>query len=312
MIYDFAEIEKYIPAKVTPNFGVLEDTGVRWPNVTKYAFRGHTDLDVLWNEKTRFLRIRGSLAFAFQNHNTHFTQNDFQSSIRFLQNCIGVALFDAHVNEFEAGVLLEVPFNPEAFFNAHLQIKGMKTIPKDYGRYFEDSITLVKMYDAGRRIKQVVPQSVRNTLQTDYGYKSDAHYVRIENHYKKPAIRFKQTPFWVADLLTPDFGERCKLDLLTTYESIMQSAYQLPTDKKDLSASNIYLLALKQAEGRFGFNAEEVILSLLKTIPEGVLTKEDRKKRRAKIREDFKKLTSADSGKSAFDVSGLLREKLEL
>lgn len=312
MIYDFAEIEKYIPAKVTPNFGVLEDTGVRWPNVTKYSFKGHTNLDVLWNEQTRFLKIRGSMAFVFQNHNFHFTREDFQSSIRYLQSLLGVSLFDAQVNEFEAGALLEVPFNPKPFFNAHLEIKGMKTIPKDYGRYFEDSVVLVKMYDAGRRIKQVVPQSVRNALQTDYGYKPDAYYVRIENHYKKPEIRFKQRSLLVADLLTCEFGERCKLDLLTTYESIMQSAYQLPTDKKDLSVSALYLLALKEVEGRFGINAEDIILSVLKAIPEGALTKEDRKKRRAKIREDFKKLTSADSGKSAFDVSGLLRESLAL
>lgn len=92
----------------------------------------------------------------------------------------------------------------------------------------------------------------------------------------------------------------------------MQSVYQIPTDKKDLSASNLYLLALKQAEGRFGFNAEDLILLLLKTIPEDVLTKEDRKKRRAKIREDFAKLPSTASGKSAFDVSELLRKNLEL
>lgn len=55
-----------------------------------------------------------------------------------------------------------------------------------------------------------------------------------------------------------------------------------------------------------------LILSSLKTIPEGVLTKEDRKKRRAKIREDFAKLPSTDSGKIAFDVSELLRENLGL
>lgn len=208
MIYDFAEIEKYVPAKVTPNFFFLEDTGVRWPNVVKYAFKGHTDLDVLWNEQTQFLKIRGSLAFSFQNHNTHFTQNDFQSSVRFLQNCIGVSLFDAHVNEFEEGVLLEVPFNPEALFNAHLQIKGMKTKPQDYGKYFEDAVLRVKLYDAGRRIKQVVPQSVRNTLQRYFGYKTDAHYIRIENHYKKPSIRFKQSPLLVADLVGAEF---CKI-----------------------------------------------------------------------------------------------------
>lgn len=69
--------------------------------------------------------------------------------------------------------------------------------PKDYGRYFEDSVTLVKMYDAGRRIKQVVPQSVRNALQTDYGYKPDAHYVRIENHYKKPKFVLNKPLFWL-------------------------------------------------------------------------------------------------------------------
>lgn len=75
MIYDFVEIEKYVQVKVTPNFFFLEDTGIRWPNVTKYAFKGYTDLDFIWNEKTRFLRIRGSLPFAFQGHNVQFILN---------------------------------------------------------------------------------------------------------------------------------------------------------------------------------------------------------------------------------------------
>lgn len=312
MIYDFVEIEKYVPAKVSINFDFLKDTGIRWPNVKKYIFRGHTDLDFFWNEATRFLKIRGSLAFAFQSHNTHFTQSDFQSCLRFLGDNIGMNLFDAHVNAFEAGALLEVPFKPEALFNTHLKIKGMRVRPFDHGKYFEDSVIRLKIYDGGRRLKQVVPQSVRNELQRDFGYKPDAHYLKIENHYKRPEIRFKQSRLLVADLVGADFGERCKNDLLITYQSIMQSAYRLPTDKKDLSASALYLLALKDAEGRFGFDAEELFLSLLKAIPDEVLTKEDKKKRRAKYRQDAGRLSSFTSGKGDFDVSERLREVLGL
>lgn len=228
-----------------------------------------------------------------------------------MQDGIAVSLFDAHVKAFETGALLEVPFKPEGFFNAHLKIKGMKNISQDHGRYFEDAVLRVKLYDAGRRIKQVVRQSVRNRLKTDFGYKPDGNYIRIENHYKRPEIRFKKGPLLVADLVGAEFGERCKNDLVQTYDSIMQrSTYQLPTSKKNLSTSNLYLLAPKEAETRFGFNAEELISSTLKTIPDGVLTKEDYKKRLAKIRKDLKRLTSSTSGKSAFDISEKLREVL--
>jgi len=282
------------------------------PNNTKYTFEGFKDLSIIWNKETRFLKVEGSLAYTFYGHDFQFSPTDFKNSLRFVQDFVGVSLFDAHVLKFEAGTVLKIHFKPEAFLMAHQKIKGMKTKPFDHGKYFENQVLRFKIYDANRRIQQTLSKSCRNDLQTNFGYEPNANYIKIENHYKKPEIHFKQRPLLVTDLFKPDFQNQLKNDLLTTYQSTMKSTYTLPTTKKELSVSALYLLRLKQVENQFGLNVEEGLLALLKAIPEDVLTHGDRKHRRAKIREDLKRTQSNGTHKSPYDVSELLKENLGL
>ena len=311
MIYDFAEIEKYIPAKVTPNFGALEDTGRRYGEVRELVFNRLSPLPVFWNERTRFLKIRGSLAFAYQAHNYQFSTADLNDFVRYLQDVFGLTLFDAHVTKLEAGVLLEVPFSPEAFFATHLRVKGMKTVPFDFGRYFKSPAFTMKLYDAGRRLKQIVPKEVRNDLQSLYGYNPGANYIRIENHYHKPAICLKQSPILLADLTNEVFQARCRADLLNTYETIVKTPpLLLPEAKKDLTASTIPLIVLKALEGKFGFDAETEVFNFLKTLPKDLLPPEDRKKRSQQLRANFGRITGPASTSTTYDLTDSLREKL--
>ena len=312
MIFDYVEIEKYIPAKVKPNFGYLVDTENVNFGYRKFIFDGMSNLSIYWHEQNRFLRIRGSLPYAFQKHNFNFTNQDVREAGKYLEEFLGLTLFDAMVTTFEAGIWLEVPFRPDAYFRFHERIKSMKTISFDRGRYFEDSILKVKMYDAGYNLKTKTSSDVRFALQSDFGYSEDLN-LKIENHYKKPEIQFKQRPIQLLDLTYEEFTERCKIDLLATYQSIVKTpTMSMPTDKKNLSSSTIPLIALKQLEQKFGFNTEVEILAILKSIPKDVLSSEDRKKRKKQLLENLGKISSPTDGLNLFDVSDLLRKKLEV
>lgn len=313
MIFDYCEIEKYIPCKVKPNFSYLVDTGNVNFGYRKFSFVGLTDLFVYWNEETRFLRITGSFPYAFQKHNFNFTNRDVQEAGKYLQDYLGLTLFDARVNKFEAGLFIEVPFSPDAYMKVHEGIKGMKTIRFERGVYFEDSILKVKLYDAGYNIKTKTTNDVRTALQADFGYSDRLDYLKVENHYKKPEVRLKQRPIQLLDLCCEDFTNRCKLDLLATYQSIIKTpALAMPTDKKNLTSSTIPLIVLKQLEQKFGFNTEFEILAVLKSIPQNILTGEDRKKRRKQLLENLGKISSPISQKTSFDLSELLMKKLEV
>ncbi|WP_394990784.1 hypothetical protein [Emticicia sp.] len=174
-------------------------------------------------------------------------------------------------------------------------MQGFKRKEYDKGVYFVDKILKVKLYDAGYRIK-TVPDTFINALKSDIGFKRDTYYIRVENHYLKPQIHFKERNIKLETLFNESFNELCKIDLINTYKSISKmKPHVMPSDKKLLNSSTIILLCLMELSMFYGFDAEKELLSYLKGIPKEFLPTNDRKQRKRLIIENFVKVSMGGS-----------------
>ena len=275
-------------------------------------------MEVWINEVNNLLKVKGSPPYYWQGHNFSFGREALRESIQDISGRLKINLWEAELSRFEFGSIIEVQAKPEELIRHHLKSKGMKTrcINPD-AKYFEGTIQSLKIYDAGRNMKNKLDKAIRSHLSQAYGYDQGKHYLKVENHYKKPEIVLNSgIRILVNDLLIPEFYQKCKADLLSQYRNIMKTETLLiPKDKKALSAGNIILLAFKEAENFFPVNAEEMINSLLKAIPEEVLNQNDKKARKRQIREMLKKISDPGGrilAGSKHDLYSILEAKLML
>ena len=146
-------------------------------------------------------------------------------------------------------------------------------------------------------------------LSKDFSYNPKSNYLKIECHYTKPEIYFKNRNLTLIDLFTSEFTDKCKSDLLTNYQKIMKTGcIQIPETKDKLSSSVIPLICLKELGQIYGFNPDEAIKTLIKAIPETILTKDDKKARNRQIGNNLKLIQTA--GKSIYDISDLIKAKI--
>jgi hypothetical protein len=80
---------------------------------------------------------------------------------------------------------------------------------------------------------------------------------------------------------------------------------KLPEDKKNINAGTIPLLILKELEALFHFNSEELIYLKLKSIPEEILNKNDKKARKAILSSNFDKI-NINANFSNYDITSKL------
>ena len=168
---------------------------------------------------------------------------------------------------------------------------GKKALNFEHGKYFVDRTIKVKLYDAGWNIKLKHNKAEREKL-VRYGYDPLAHYLKLEIHCLRPDIYFKKRVLSLDEMLSEQFQESCRQDLFNNYALIKKTSQVKLTNKKQLSSATILLLVLKECETFFPFKAEELIKMRLKAIPEGILSREDKKARARQIRGIFKKAGS--------------------
>jgi hypothetical protein len=314
---DYAEITKHL-YKDKPCFDHLQYEAGYSSGWNKFMLKGCKEMEVWYNESNNLLKVKGSLPYYWQKHNFNFDREALLESIQDISERLKINLWEAELSRFEFGSIIEVNEKPEELIRHHLKIKGMQTrsINPD-AKVFEGNLQSLKLYDAGRNMKNKLDKPIRSHISQVYGYNQDKQYLKIENHYKKPykalnsGIRIQ-----VNDILIPEFYHKCKADLLSQYRNIMKTETLLiPKDKKALSAGNIILLAFKEVENLFNINAEERINSMLKAIPEEILNQNDKKARKRQIREMLKKLSDPGEGIRAgneYDLYSILEAKLML
>ncbi len=98
---------------------------------------------------------------------------------------------------------------------------------------------------------------------------------------------------------------------MNTYQKIeKEGSIIFPENKRDCTLPVIELIALKELGLRYGFNPEEYLKLKIKTIPESILTKEDKKNRKKSLKNLMNKISNSEV--SSFDISNELKEALKL
>lgn len=302
MNYDYIEISHSLD-KDKPCLEFLEwqYSSRAWD---KFHLSGFKNIDILLSQDK--ISIKGSLPYFTSGQNFMSDISDFRNGIEYLGNVLELDLNQAEVECFEYGTILEIPFSPKNIFSSHLRMKGMKKRTFDNGIYFEDQVLKHKLYNAGINIKQKLSRQERLNLQT-YGYNPKANYLKVENHYKKPSIALKKRIIQVSDLLEECFQDICKEDLLNKYQSIMKTKQIKVNNKKFISSANIPLLILKEYAEFLPERPEDLIRNKIKSFPDSILTKNDKKSRIRQIRQNFRKLESPEE--FAYDLSEILKNK---
>jgi hypothetical protein len=299
--------------KGTPNLSYLTDTGNIWQGWQQYRLEGVCPLRVQYKEELKEIKISGSLPYLSRGHNYPAGADDLREAMNHVGQVIGMNIFSGSIDVFEFGHFVNVPLQVDVMLANHTRLPGFVTngYLNQTSKFFDSKALRVKLYDANQNFKHKVKGAAKQALREDFGFQPGKYCMKVENHYKKPEIYFKQRVL-VADLFNPVFVNLCKEDLLDTYRRIHKTpAAAMPTNKKDLPASMLPLLVLKDLEIIHGFSMEDLLTKKLKTIPEEVLNNEDRKARKRQLRKMLGLVTSATAD-SPFDVSLQLEEVLNL
>ncbi len=280
--------------------------------VKKYNLTQKNNIVITHNERENIIRVNANIPYCFLGHNFYSTIEDLTDGFQSISEDLNVNLFDADIQKFEFGSFIEIPFLVKDFLNNHIRAKSMNTRIFERGKDFEpikNQTHRIKIYDGGYRLKTELSKSIREILTNDFGYNPKGNYIKIESHYLKPETYFKKRNLLLNDLFSIQFTNECKNDLLNNYQKIMKTGcIQIPETKGKLSSSVIPLICLRELGQIYGFNPDEAIKTLIKAIPETILTKDDKKARNRQINNNLKLIQTA--GKSIYDISDLIQAKI--
>lgn len=306
MNFDYLEISRSL-CKDKPCIDYLDWQYGNKLGWNMFHHEGCKSLEVWLNPEATYMKIKGSIPYFIAGQNFSTGLEDFKSGIDYLASILELNLYYSEVKAFEFGTTINLPFMPKYLFDSHLKIKGMKSRLFDNGKYFEDQLVRVKMYDAGINLKKKLDRHEREKLKVNCGYDPLCNYLKIENHYKKPCVSFKLRTIQVIDLIEEPFQSMCKNDLLEKYTSIIKTSEMQIQDKKQLSSSTIPLMILKEYEALLPKNAEELIKQKIKSFPSDIMSKEDKKSRVRQLKSNFQKIESLN--KCQYDISEMIKEK---
>lgn len=308
MNFDFLEASKSL-GKDSLCLDYLDHEASYSSGWQKFIYEGCKAVEVWVNQEADKVKVKGSIPYFIAGQNFKTSQDDFRRGIDYLSDILKLDLLQAEVNVFEYGTTLQVPFLPKEVFSSHIRIQGMKTRSFDYGKYFDDRVLRIKLYDAGKNIKNKVTKDERQKLWANCGYDPFQNYLKIENHYKKPLICFKRNLLQVNDLLNPGFQTICKEDLLTKYRSIKKANSIKINRKKQVTCATLPLIVLKEYESLLPCKAEDLIKQKIKSFPSEILTKEDKKSRTRQIRANLKKIGAVST--CQYDISEILINQIQ-
>lgn len=314
MNLDYIDISKFLEDKDKLCQDYLQRNAI-YDGAEMYYFNGCKKIEVWMRQATNQVSIRGSIPYFINGHNFYASHQDWLEGLDYIQGCLKLNIYSGLVNSFEFGTIQEIPFPESDFLSHHIKVKGMEA--RAYhkgqvltGREFVSPTLKIKLYDVQRNIKTKLDKPIREDLRKYYGWDSGKHYIKLENHYKKPEAHFGGT-VQLSELLSASSQHELKIELINSYHSILKTGTTIiPKSKGDINGSTIPLMILKELEELYGFSTEELIKGKLKEIPEDVFTKDDRKARLRTIRDNLKKISQ--QGESSYDIEELLQAKMEL
>ena len=285
----------------------------------KYYLQGCEKLSVWYNPSSLLLRLEGSIMYYWQGHNFTYSKRDFVLAIKHIETILQVNLWDAMIEVFEYGTILEVQSKPKDYIQHHTpspkERLTMNEKPKDKGnfRWYEDKSVSLKMYDAGRNLQHKQGLQ-RKSIIEESGWNPEGDYLKWEAHYLKPEILNHGKGILLADLVNPNWENVFKEDLYLQYKRLIpMKSISTPNKKSELSTADIIVLQLVESSLNEGKNLQEVkkmLYARINSISDDILTKADKDSRKRQIKALLEKIK--EEPESKWDLSAKLEETLKI
>ena len=306
--------------KDTPNFGHLQMESKQFSSGWEiFSLQGCEKLKIWWKPQLQMLRLDGSIPYCWQGNDFSCSSADVVEAINDIKGLLHVDLWKASLNAFEYGVIIPTELRPKEYI-LHHSAKNQEHLTqeekaKDKGnfRWWSDRNASLKMYDAGRNIKNKQSFNRQKALQS-LGWNPDDNFLKWEAHYLKPESLNKGVALHLYDLANPKWQATIKEDLYLQYQRLIpMKNVIIPKDKKDLSTADILALAISEESINQGHPLEDVkklLYAKINSVPDEVLTIADKKARKRQIKQLLDKIQ--ESPESKWDLSANIQEALEI
>lgn len=316
---DYIKATKHLQSKDNPFLGHCNLEAEYSSGWGKYSIQGVEKLNLWHNHIASMLRLEGSIMYYWQGHNFTYNRKDFVSAIKYIGTIIHVSLWDAMIEAFEYGTIIEVQGKPKNYIQHHTAAPNegltMNEKPKDKGnfRWYDDKNVSLKMYDAGRNIEYKQGLK-RKSIIEEAGWNPEGDYLKWEAHYLKPEILNHGKGVLLADLVNPNWENVFKEDLYLQYKRLIpMKSISTPNKKSDLHTTDIIVLQLVESSLNEGKSLQEVkkmLYNRINSISDDILTKADKDSRKRQIKVLLEKIK--EEPESKWDLSTKIEEALSI
>lgn len=316
---DYIKATKHLQSKDNPFLGHCTFEAGYSSGWERYYIQGCEKLNIWYNPSIPLLKLEGSIMYYWQGHNFTYNKRDFVSAIKQIGTTLHLNLWDAMIEIFEYGTILEVQTKPKEYIQHHTAAPkeglSMNEKAKDKGnfRWYDDKNVSLKMYDASRNI-QYKQGLKRKSIIEESGWNPEGEYLKWEAHYLKPEILNHGKGILLADLVNPNWENVFKEDLYLQYKRLIpMKSILTPNKKSELSTADIIVLQLVESCINEGKNLQEVkkmLYARINSISDGILTKADKDSRKRQIKALLEKIK--EEPESKWDLSAKLEEVLKV
>ena len=284
-------------------------------NRTYYAIDGCEEMKLIIMHNTGQIRLKGSVPYFLQGNNFTSSKKMFVQTIDYINGITNLNFWHANVDEFEYGVIMEVPIAPRMYIIHHTAKKGEGLVQNEKGedkgkfRWWKDKDVSLKMYDAGRNIKAKLSEKQRRVIRKA-GWDDNKEYIKFEVHYRNPHRYFNRgKAMKLYCLANPEWEDKLKEDLFIQYHRLNPyKEITMPTDKKYFGTAYIYAHAFAEFAVNQDHSLEDIKKTLYNTINDvtNPLSKSDKDARKREVRKIQNTLSG--SSESRWDLSAKLQE----
>lgn len=283
-------------------------------NRTYYAIKGCEDMKIIIMHNTGDIRLKGSVPYFFQGNNFSYDRKKFVQAINYINSITNIDFWQSNIDEFEFGLIMEVPIAPRNYIIHHTAKIGEKLVQNEKGkdngnfRWWEDKIISLKLYDAGRNIKAKQNENRKQVIR-NAGWNDNKEYIKFEIHYKKPHLYWNRgRAIKLYCLANPEWEDRFKEDLFIQYQRLNPyKTIGIPTDKKHFGTPYIYAHTFTEFALNNGLSIDNVRMMLNDKINNAcnVLSKYDMNARKSEIRKIQNAIIQLPDSK--YDLTNLIR-----
>lgn len=249
---DFLKFEKPDIDKGSMAFENLEAISRNKYEVTKYHIsNGFKPLTIWHNERTGLLTVEGSIPFFWQGHNFNFSHIQLIEAIDFISETLCTDLRESEVKGYEFGIVIPVELPPSYILQNHLALPGHGYNPYGTKRSelaginFPSPIEILKMYDVGKRFRQL--KFTKAFKESISGFDPKANYVRVEKHVLRPDKNLQIRTLSLKVYCSDTIQEMLKTDLIETYQAVQKKGtYKLPEGYKPKGNELLLLMLANQ------------------------------------------------------------------